>query len=57
LPPLFGALERLDQQGEGLEAFQDIPRTIDDFADADDDGDAVVGDGGGSIRHFLVFTF
>jgi hypothetical protein len=54
---LFGAPERLNQQGEGLEAFGDFFRAIDDFSDADDYRDAVFGDRGGSIRHFLFFTF
>ena len=53
----LGALECCFQQGERLEALSDLLRTIGDFADADDDGDAVFGDGGGYIRHFLVFTF
>ena len=53
----FGALERLFEQGEGLETFGNLFRTIDDFADADDDGNPVVGDGRGVIRHFLVSPF
>ena len=52
----FGAPERLLQQGERLEAFGNFLRAIDDFADADDDGDAVVGDGGGWVRHCLSFS-
>ena len=53
----FGALQRLFQQSERLEACRDFLRAIDDFADADDDGDAVFGDGGGCIRHFSCFAF
>src|SRR5258708_28511866 len=34
----FRALERLFEQGEGLEALGDLLQTVDDFADADDDG-------------------
>ncbi len=51
LPPLscFGAPERLLQQRERLEACGDLLRAIDDFADADDDGDAVFGEGGVGI--------
>ena len=59
LPPL-SASARLSaslQQRERLEARGDFLRAIGDFADADDDGDAVFGDGGGGVRHFLVFTF
>src|SRR5258705_4418813 len=51
----FRALERSDQKSEGLKAFGNLLRTIDDFADADDDGDAGLGDGG--LRHFSGFTF
>src|SRR5258706_1599492 len=50
----FGTLQRLLQQGERLEAFKNLLLTIDDFTDADDHGDAIVGDGGEWIRHFLV---
>ena len=50
----FGALQRLFQQSERLEAFGDFLRAIDDFADADDDGDAVFGDRGGGFDIFLV---
>src|SRR4029077_7068383 len=35
----LGALQRLFQQGEGLEAGRDLLWTVDDFADADDHGD------------------
>ena len=41
----FGALQRLFQQGERFEAFGNLLRTVDDFADADDDGNAVVANG------------
>ncbi len=51
---LLGTLQRLFQQDERLEAFGNLLRTIDDFANTDDDGDAVVGEGEGSIRHFLL---
>src|SRR3979411_2757679 len=40
---LFGALQRLLEQGEGFETFGNLFRTIDDFTDADDDGNAVFG--------------
>ena len=30
---------------------------IGDFADADDDGDAVVGDRGVHVRHFALFRY
>src|SRR6266702_5357442 len=50
----FGALQRGFQQRERLEAIGDFFRTIGDFADADDDGNAVFGYGGGWVRHFLV---
>ncbi len=40
----FGALQRLLQQRERLEAVGDILWPIDDFADADDDGNAVFGE-------------
>src|SRR6266550_4360016 len=50
----FGAPQRGFQQGERLEPIGDFFRTIGDFADADDDGNAVFGDGGGWVRHFLV---
>jgi len=53
---LFGALERLDEEGEGLQSCRDFRRTIDDFADADNDGDAVFGLQGG-CHFFLVFAF
>ena len=53
----FGALERLFQQSERLEAVGDFLRAIDDFADADDDGDAVFGEEEGVSVIFLVFTF
>ncbi len=43
----FRALQRLFQQCERLEAGSDFRRPIDDFADADDDGDAAFGGGGG----------
>jgi hypothetical protein len=43
---LLGALERLFEQGERLEAVTDFLRAVDDFADADNDGNAVIGDGG-----------
>ena len=39
----FGALERLFEQGKRLEAVLDVRWTIDDLADADDDGNAVFG--------------
>ena len=41
---LHEAAQRLFQQGEGLEALGNFLRTIGDFADADNDGNAVVGD-------------
>ena len=53
----FGAPKRLLQQGVGLKAFGDFLGAIDDFSDADDDGDAVVGNGGGWVRHYSCFTF
>src|ERR1700737_4479043 len=53
---LFGALERFDEQGEGLEGRGKSLWVIDDFADADDDGDAVVGDGGGWVSHGFLFS-
>ena len=49
----FGAPERLLQQRQRLEPGGDLLRTIDDFADADDDGDAVFGGGGRSWSLFL----
>src|SRR5260370_1950264 len=54
---LLGALERFFDQGEGLEAGTDFFRAVDDFAHSNNDGNAVVGDGGVFVRHFLVFTF
>ena len=39
------ALQRLLEQGERLEAGSDVLRPVDDFADADDDGNAVFGGG------------
>ncbi len=44
---LLRALERLLQQRQRLKAGGDLLRAIDDFADADNDGDTVFGDGGG----------
>ena len=41
----LGALQRLLEQGERLEASSDVFRAIDDFADADDDGNTVFGGG------------
>ncbi|GCC46512.1 hypothetical protein chiPu_0030355, partial [Chiloscyllium punctatum] len=49
----LGALQRFLEQGEGLEAGRDILRTVDDLADADDDGNAVFGD---AVRHSCCFT-
>src|SRR6202022_2810616 len=51
----FGALQRCLKQGKGLAAFGNFCRAIGDFADADDDGDAVVGSGGDCPNH--AFTF
>src|SRR5882724_5321672 len=51
----FGAPQRGFQQREGLEAISDLFRTIGDFADADDDGDAVFGLC--CVRHCSVITF
>src|SRR6266481_289214 len=45
----FRALERLDQQGEGFEARGNFFRAIDDFSDADNDGNAVFGKRGGWV--------
>ena len=42
----FRALQRLFQQRERLEPGGDLLRPVDDFADADDDGNAVFGEGG-----------
>ena len=44
---LLGALQRLFQQGERLKAFGNFFGAIDNLPDADNDGDAVVGDGEG----------
>src|ERR1700730_2935616 len=52
---LLGALERFDQEGERFEALGNLFWTIDDFADADDDGDKVMGEGGG--WHCFLFRF
>src|SRR6266446_7261625 len=41
----FGALQRSFQQGKRLEASGNLLRTIDNFADADNDGNAVVWNG------------
>ena len=41
----LGALQRLLQQGEGFEARGDLLRPVDDFADADDDGNTICGKG------------
>ena len=42
----FGALERLFQQCKRLQAIGDLLRTIGDFTDADNDGNAVGGERG-----------
>ncbi len=52
----FGTPQRLFQQDEGLEAFGDVPGAVHDFSDADDDGDAVVGNGGGWVFHSFLFS-
>ena len=59
LPPksCFRALQRLLQQRERLETGGDLLRAIDDFADADNDGDTVFGEGGGGCSTFLLFLF
>ena len=58
LPPesCFRAPERLLQQRQRLEAGGDFLRAIDDFADADNDGNTVFGDGG-AVRHFFLFLY
>jgi hypothetical protein len=43
LPAGYRVLERLDQESEGLKAFDNLLRPIVDFAD--DDEDAVCGEG------------
>ena len=42
----FRAPHRLFEQRERFEAGGNIRRPVDDFADADDDGNAVFGEGG-----------
>src|SRR5271169_790975 len=54
---LLSALERLLEQRERLEARADVPGPVDDFADADDNGNAVFGDGGSGVGHSLSFRF
>ena len=51
------ALQRLFQQRERLQPVGDLLRPIGDFADADDDGDAVFGDRGGGHSTFSCFSF
>ena len=51
----LGALQRLLEQGERLEASSNVFRAIDDFADADDDGNTVFG--GGYLGISSCFTF
>src|SRR6185312_9194591 len=52
----FGALQRLFQQYERLKAFRNLFRPVDDLADADDDGNAVFGEGGFAAFHFFSFA-
>ena len=49
------AFQGVFEQSERLEAGSDVLGTIDDFADADDDGDVVFGERG--VCHFLLFHF
>ena len=51
----LGALQRLLQQRERLEPVGDILWPVDDFADADDDGNAVFGEG--RVVIFSCFAF
>ncbi len=50
-------LERFFKQGEGLKPGGDILGTVDDFADADDDGDAVFRNCGHCSCSSLFFFF
>ena len=52
----FRAPHRLFKQRHRLEARGDVLRPVGDFADADDDGNAVFGERGG-VRHFFLFRF
>ena len=52
----FRALQRLFEQRQRLEAGGDVLGPVDDFADADDDGNAVFGEGG-CCDIFSCFTF
>src|SRR5262249_51638919 len=53
----FRALQRLLEQIKRLEALLDLLRSVDDLADADDDGNAVFQSGTGheALRCFLFF--
>src|SRR5882724_4359163 len=53
---LLGARERLFEQRERFQTFGNLLRAIRDFADADDDGNALVGDGGGYVSHGFLFS-
>ena len=49
------APHRLLEQRQRFEAGGDVLGPVDDFADADDDGNAVFGEGG--VGHFFLFRF
>jgi len=53
----FRAPHRLFEQRQRFEAGGDVLGPVDDFANADDDGNAVFGEGSGAVRHFFFFSF